>query len=153
MSAKGKKQGEARRGRGSEGNTPGSETSRIVPDIDRRWHFVDLTCNAASQTSGGGANSPIPLQAGGTAKIASGSSCWIRAERGLSERPGPGGKTILSNAWRHAPQISPESIAGCHCHRYCVAFHSIYYVNLMKSAVYSCLIQRRLSVNSTMAQR
>ena len=63
-------------GRGSEGNTPGlcqhGQTSRIVPEIDRRWHFVDLTCNAASQTSGDGANSPIPLQAEGTAKIATG---------------------------------------------------------------------------------
>ena len=32
------------------------QTSRIVPEIDHRWHFFDLTCNAASQTSGDGAN-------------------------------------------------------------------------------------------------
>ena len=60
------------------------QTTRIVPEIDRRWHFVDLTCNAASQTSGDGANSPIPLQAGGTAMITGEFFCWIRAERGLS---------------------------------------------------------------------
>ena len=92
------------------------QTSRIVPEIDRRWHFVDLACNAASQTSGDGANSPIPLQAGEQRRyIASGSSCWIRAERGLSERPGPGGKTILSHEGTHLRFLQSRSTGAARC--------------------------------------
>ena len=95
------------------------QTSRFMPEINCWSQVDDLTCDAASQTSRDGTNSPLSEQAERIVMRTGGNSCRIKAYRGLSERSEHEGETLLSNARGHVPQISPVSI-----HRCCPLLHS-----------------------------